>query len=188
MFVLQWLLRSCPNALHNLIEIILPLFKTTVLIYKDKQAWPWPCSALTWIAAPALSKVPSINSGFSLAHTSHFLVIWKCFLFSFLARFFLWHLQREKEKTYVNSTSVNSQHLPLFRLTSDIDYIMLCWLGCFPPFVAIIRRCAQSQSLSPFTVKEKKSTSAIMRRAMAVATMMAFFTGTHGFETLKSCF
>ena len=83
-FVLHWLLRSSPHAPHDLIEIIRPLFKTTVLIYSDERPRPWPCSALTRIAAPAPSKVSPINSGFSFGlYFSFFVVVLKSFLFSY---------------------------------------------------------------------------------------------------------
>lgn len=182
-----WLLRSCSHALHNFIEIIRPSFGMTVLIYRDKRAWLWRWPALTWIAAPAPSKVASINSGFSSDYTSYVLVMWKCFLFSSWPGFSfdIRSLRKENLCKQYFSQQINTS---LFRLTSSIDYIMLCSFWGFPPFVAIIRRCAQSQSLSPFTVKREKSTSAIMRGAIALATMMAFCTGTRGFQTLKSCF
>lgn len=93
-----------PSHTHIFIEIIHPSFRVTVLIYRDKRAWLWPWPALAWIADPAASKVPSINSGLSLDYTSYILLTWKRFITIFLSSwpvffFSFWHPQPENWKS-----------------------------------------------------------------------------------------
>lgn len=127
MFALQWLLRSCPTALHILIEIIRPLFKTTVLIYRHKRARPWPCSALPWIAAPAPSKEPSVCLAvFSFDYTSHILAL---FFVSFC-----FDICRVREENLCKEYLSKQINTSLFRLTTSIDYIMLCSAASLPFF------------------------------------------------------
>lgn len=123
---------------YSLIEIIHPLSKTTALMYRDKQLC---CDlALFWSGSQplALQKVRSIS-----------LV-------------FLWTLQCGEEKSMYCKQWFSQQHGgmdPHFSVLSDQPY----WLHDpavftpLPPFVAIIRCCAQSQyvynSLWPWTRK-----------------------------------
>lgn len=174
MFVLQWLLRSCPYALQSLIEIIRPLLKTTVLIYRDKQAWPWPCSALTWMTASAPSSMSSINSGFSLDYTSHFLVIWKFFLFSSCLSF-PFDICSVRKEIYVNSTSLNRS--TLLSVPTDQWYwlhnALFTWL--LPSLCCHYQTLCTKPVTHTIHCEREKSTSAIMKRAIALPTMWWLF-------------
>lgn len=154
--------------LLNLIEIIRLSFKTTVLIYRDKQAQPWPCSAPTWIAAPAPSQVPSISSGLFFFLTMLLLFFWWCGSNSYsILRlgFYLLTSAAWEKKIYVNSTSVN-RSTPLSVPTDQRYWLHNALFTRLLPSLCCHYQTVCTKKVAPaIHCERERATSAIIRRA-----------------------